>query len=76
MKRLRSVVCAAAVAAVAAVTGVTGVVGVSGAPAARAADNGVERTPVLGWSSWSFIRNQPTAAKIEAQADALRSSGL
>jgi hypothetical protein len=36
----------------------------------------VERTPVLGWSSWSFIRDQPTAAKIEAQADALRSSGL
>ncbi len=76
MKRLRSVVCAAAVVAVAVVTGVAGVVGVGGAPAARAADNGVERTPVLGWSSWSFIRDQPTAAKIEAQADALRSSGL
>jgi len=61
------------------VAGVAGVVGVSGAggsPAARAADNGVERTPVLGWSSWSFIRNQPTAAKIEAQADALHTSGL
>jgi hypothetical protein len=49
---------------------------VTGAPAAQAANNGVERTPVMGWSSWSFIRDQPTAAKIEAQASALRSSGL
>jgi Alpha galactosidase A/Alpha galactosidase C-terminal beta sandwich domain len=46
------------------------------APHATAEDNGVELTPVLGWSSWSFIRNQPTAAKIETQAAALRSSGL
>jgi hypothetical protein len=76
VKRLRSVVGAAAVAVVAALTGVTGVVGVTGAPVAQAANNGVERTPVMGWSSWSFIRDQPTAAKIEAQADALRSSGL
>jgi Alpha galactosidase A/Alpha galactosidase C-terminal beta sandwich domain len=72
VKRLKSVVGAVALAAAAA----TGVVGVAGAPAARAADNGVERTPVMGWSSWSFIRDQPTAAKIEAQAGALRSSGL
>jgi len=32
--------------------------------------------PVLGWSSWSFIRKHPTAAKIEAQARALHKSGL
>ncbi len=43
---------------------------------ANAEDNGLERTPVLGWSSWSFIREQPTAAKLEAQASALQSSGL
>ncbi len=43
---------------------------------ASAEDNGLERTPVLGWSSWSFIREQPTAAKLEAQASALQSSGL
>ncbi len=73
MKRLKSVVCAAALAVAA---GVSAVAGLAGAPAAQAANNGVERTPVLGWSSWSFIRDQPTAAKIEAQADALRSSGL
>lgn len=46
------------------------------APVASAQDNGVGRTPPLGWSSWSFIRHDPTAAKIEAQADAMKSSGL
>lgn len=44
--------------------------------AALAQDNGVGRTPLLGWSSWSFVRRDPTAAKIEAQADAMRTSGL
>lgn len=43
---------------------------------AKAEDNGVGRKPVLGWSSWSFIRKEPTAAKIEAQAQALKNSGL
>ena len=46
------------------------------APTAHAQDNGVGRTPLMGWSSWSFIRHDPTAAKIEAQADAMRNSGL
>ena len=48
MKRLRFVL---GVAALAVVAGMASVIGVSGTPAARAADNGVERTPVLGWSS-------------------------
>ena len=52
------------------------VAALSAAPAARAEDNGVGQTPALGWSSWSFIRSNPTAAKIEAQADAMKSSGL
>jgi len=43
---------------------------------AHAEDNGVGQTPAMGWSSWSFIRQDPTAAKIEAQARALKSSGL
>jgi Alpha galactosidase A/Alpha galactosidase C-terminal beta sandwich domain len=38
--------------------------------------NGLEPTPVLGWSSWSFLRKEPTADKIEAQARAMRDSGL
>jgi hypothetical protein len=47
------------------------------APApARAEDNGVGATPALGWSSWSFVRHNPTESGIEAQADAMKSSGL
>jgi Alpha galactosidase A/Alpha galactosidase C-terminal beta sandwich domain/Alpha-galactosidase, CBM13 domain len=46
------------------------------APPAVAQNNGVGRTPAMGWSSWSFIRRNPTAAKIEAQADAMKNSGL
>ena len=45
-------------------------------PAATAQDNGVGLTPPLGWSSWSFIRHDPSAAKIEAQADSMKASGL
>ena len=54
----------------------------SAAPAATAAPaavneaNGVGLTPALGWSSWSFIRHDPTAADIEAQALAMKKSGL
>jgi hypothetical protein len=43
---------------------------------ATAEDNGVGRTPALGWSSWSFIRHNPTASNIEATADAMVNSGL
>jgi alpha-galactosidase len=39
-------------------------------------DNGLERTPVLGWSSWSFLRQNPTAAQVKAQALALQNFGL
>jgi hypothetical protein len=38
--------------------------------------NGLERKPVLGWSTWSFLREHPTAAKVEAQARALQDFGL
>ena len=53
-----------------------GVTPVHGLQNAMAENNGLERTPVLGWSSWSFLREQPTAAKIEAQAHAMQNSGL
>ena len=43
---------------------------------ANAEDNGLERMPVLGWSSWSFLRKTPTADKMKAQALALHNSGL
>jgi hypothetical protein len=47
-----------------------------GAAGASAEDNGVGLTPALGWSSWSFVRHDPTAATIEAQAKAMVDSGL
>ncbi len=47
-----------------------------GTSAASAADNGAAATPPAGWSSWSFVRNTPTDAKIKAQAQALHDSGL
>jgi len=43
---------------------------------ASAEENGLERTPVLGWSSWSFLRKHPTATRMKAQALALHNSGL
>ena len=49
---------------------------ISGAPNASAEDNGVGLAPAMGWSSWSFLRHDPTAANVEAQARALVSSGL
>ena len=49
---------------------------IASAPPAGAQDNGLGLKPLLGWSSWSFIRRTPSAAKIEAQADAMVSSGL
>ncbi|MEY9861636.1 alpha-galactosidase [Catenulispora sp. GAS73] len=48
----------------------------STAAPAHAENNGVGLTPALGWSSWSSVRKDPTAAKIDAQADAMKSSGL
>jgi hypothetical protein len=42
--------------------------------AAFAEANGVSLRPPLGWSSWSFIRNQPNESKIQAQALAMHES--
>jgi hypothetical protein len=39
-------------------------------------DNGVGLTPAMGWSSWSFLRHDPTEAGIEAEARAMKDSGL
>ncbi len=51
-------------------------VAVAPANGANAEDNGVGLKPLLGWSSWSYIRHNPTAQNIEATADAMKSSGL
>lgn len=55
--------------------GVTATAGATAAPA-QAEDNGVGARPALGWSSWSFVRHDPSAATIEAQARAMKDSGL
>ncbi len=34
------------------------------------------RSGLMGWSSWSFLRSDPTAARVQAEASALKSSGL
>lgn len=54
---------------------VSGLAATTAVPAA-AESNGVGATPAMGWTSWSFIRHDPTAAGIEAQAAAMVSSGL
>ncbi|MFB7496369.1 NEW3 domain-containing protein [Streptomyces sp. NPDC056161] len=49
---------------------------VADGPAAQAESSTPSAKPLLGWSSWSFIRRTPTAQNIEAQAKALKDSGL
>jgi hypothetical protein len=46
------------------------------AGAARVGDGGVELTPVMGWSSWSFLRMGVSTANIEGEAKALVTTGL
>jgi hypothetical protein len=53
----------------------TGIAAVGG-PTAKAEGNGLGAKPAMGWSSWSFIRRNPTAQNIEAQAKAMKDSGL
>ncbi|MEV6052957.1 alpha-galactosidase [Streptomyces sp. NPDC052107] len=71
MTRLRTLTTATAGLLVAAAVPLAGT-----AHPAAASDNGQSLRPAMGWSSWSFVRRQPTEAKIKAQADALVSSGL
>jgi hypothetical protein len=52
------------------------VAGILLAPDALALNNGLSLKPAMGWSSWSFVRRSPTAANIEAQAQAMHDSGL
>ena len=71
-----------AVAATLAVPGaVSGAVAVPRAAAVAAATpaegNGLAaKAPLMGWSDWGFLQRAPTAAKFEAEAKALVSSGL
>jgi len=71
MRQLTPVAAAALAAVLLACAGV-----VHGQQNAETTRHGLEPTPALGWSSWSFLRKGPTAANIEAQARAMRDSGL
>jgi hypothetical protein len=55
---------------------VTVAASVPAASPAKAEANGVGLTPAMGWSSWSFLRHDPTESGIEAQALAMKKSGL
>lgn len=50
--------------------------GTAATPSQRALTSSAIGPPPMGWSSWSYLRKHPTAAGVEAQARALRSSGL
>lgn len=59
------------------ITAVTVLTAVTASPRALAENNGLAvSAPLMGWSSWSFLRHSPTAANVEAQASAMASSGL
>ena len=45
-------------------------------PLALAFDNGVARTPPLGWNSWNFLSDRVSSAALRTTADFLVSSGL
>jgi len=60
-----------------AASGLTAAVGaLPAAPAKADSNNSLGATPLMGWSNWSYIGDDPTTAKIEAQAAAMKSSGL
>jgi alpha-galactosidase len=43
---------------------------------ARALDNGLARTPPMGWNSWNSFHCDVSAALVEATADAMVASGM
>ncbi len=69
---LRATALIAAGAAVAAV--LTGVL--PGTASAQAQVSKARLAPLMGWTSWGYLRRHPSKAKVEAQARALRRSGL
>ena len=66
------------------VAGIAGLMGIgflvvavgTTASTALAEAGGVDQTPVMGWSSWSFLRMGIDTAEIEAEAKALVTTGL
>lgn len=74
---LRTTVRNLAMALAAALTlAATVVVAGPGVPRATAKSPALAATPLMGWSSWSHLRKEPTYAKVKDQADALLANGL
>jgi len=66
---------AAAVAGLAVALGIALLATAAHGPAVKT-DRAPGGPPPMGWSSWSFLREHPTAASVEAQAQAMVTSGL
>ncbi len=45
-------------------------------PAVQAAAGGPDQAPVMGWSSWSFLRLGANTQRVEGEARALVQTGL
>jgi alpha-galactosidase len=69
MKRWTAIIAAGALL-------ISGATAVLGAPAARALDNGVARTPPMGWNSWNTFGCNINETLIRQMADAMVSSGM
>ena len=66
---------AVAVAGLAVALGIVLLATAAHGPAVKT-DRATGGPPPMGWSSWSFLRTHPTAASVEAQAQAMVTSGL
>jgi hypothetical protein len=52
------------------------VLSMASSPAAQAAPGGPDQTPVMGWSTWSFLRLGADARQVEGEARAMVRTGL
>jgi alpha-galactosidase len=68
MRRLKTMLAAALLLA--------GIAAIVPAPAAQALENGVARTPPMGWNSWNTFGCNINEALIRQMADAMVSSGM
>jgi alpha-galactosidase len=55
---------------------ISGALSVASAPAAQALENGVARTPPMGWNSWNTFGCNISETLIRQMADAIVSSGM
>ena len=75
-RRSRIVAALAAFGLVAGVSAAAGAVETAAAPSAAALDNGLAKTPPMGWNGFNYFQRSVTAAIAEGEADTLVSSGM